>query len=278
MTSSSFAEYLASATVTTRSQLDHSSPDPNSNGSGLDARHGTTIVALRYADGVIMAGDRRATTGNIIAQRDIQKVFPADDSSVIGIAGTAGLALELVRLYQVELEHYEKIEGITLSLDGKANRLSSLLRSNMGLALQGLAVVPLLAGFDRQRNFGRIFSYDVTGGRYEEHDFYAVGSGSHFARGSLKKLFSLSHSEEDAVSAAVESLYDAADDDSATGGPDINRGIYPLVYRVNARGVDEIGADLVSELSQSMLAARKLNPTGSRAHYLQGSQDPGSAS
>lgn len=278
MTSSSFAEYLASATVATRSQLDHSSSDPNSNGSGLDARHGTTIVALRYADGVIMAGDRRATTGNIIAQRDIQKVFPADDSSVIGIAGTAGLALELVRLYQVELEHYEKIEGITLSLDGKANRLSSLLRSNMGLALQGLAVVPLLAGFDRQRNFGRIFSYDVTGGRYEEHDFYAVGSGSHFARGSLKKLFSLSHSEEDAVSAAVESLYDAADDDSATGGPDINRGIYPLVYRVNARGVDEIGADLVSELSQSMLAARKLNPTGSRAHYLQGSQDPGSAS
>lgn len=214
-----------------------------------------------------MAGDRRATTGNIIAQRDIQKVFPADEYSVIGIAGTAGLAIELVRLFQVELEHYEKIEGITLSLDGKANRLSSLLRTNLGLAMQGLAVVPLLAGFDLHQKIGRIFSYDVTGGRYEEHDFYAVGSGSHFARGSLKKLFSLTHNETDAVSAAVESLYDAADDDSATGGPDINRGIYPLVYKVDSQGVHEIPADLVSDISREMLAERKLNPNGSRARH-----------
>ena len=176
-----------------------------------------------------MAGDRRATTGNIIAQRDIQKVFPADEFSVVGIAGTAGLAIELVRLFQVELEHYEKIEGTSLSLDGKANRLSSLLRSNMGLAMQGLAVVPLLAGFDIKRKQGRIYSYDVTGGRYEEQDFYAVGSGSHFARGSLKKLFSVENGEMEAIRAAIESLYDAADDDSATGGPDVNRGIFPLV-------------------------------------------------
>jgi len=155
------------------------------------APHGTTIVALRHADGVLMAGDRRATMGNIIAQRDIQKVFPADTYSLIGIAGSAGIALELVRLFQVELEHYEKIEGTSLSLNGKANRLSSLLRSNLGLAMQGLAVVPLFAGFDSKLNIGRIFSYDVTGGRYEEHDFYSVGSGSQFARGALKKLMHL---------------------------------------------------------------------------------------
>jgi proteasome beta subunit len=230
--------------------------------TAIDAPHGTTIVALRYRDGVLMAGDRRATTGNIIAQRDIQKVFPADEYSVIGIAGTAGLAIELVRLYQVELEHYEKIEGASLSLDGKANRLSSLLRSNLGLAMQGLAVVPLLAGFDLVKNHGRIFSYDVTGGRYEEHDFYAVGSGSHFARGSLKKLFALDHDLDSAVRAAVESLYDAADDDSATGGPDINRGIYPLVYEVSKSGVREVPPDSVVEIATEMLARRSLFPNG----------------
>jgi proteasome beta subunit len=228
----------------------------------IDAPHGTTIVALRYRDGVLMAGDRRATTGNIIAQRDIQKVFPADEYSVVGIAGTAGLAIELVRLYQVELEHYEKIEGASLSLDGKANRLSSLLRSNLGLAMQGLAVVPLLAGFDLVQNHGRIFSYDVTGGRYEEHDFYAVGSGSHFARGSLKKLFALDHDLDSAVRAAVESLYDAADDDSATGGPDINRGIYPLVYQVSSSGVREVPPDSVLEIATEMLARRSIYPNG----------------
>lgn len=230
----------------------------------MDARHGTTIVSLRYANGVIMAGDRRATTGNIIAQRDIQKVFPADEFSVVGIAGTAGLAIELVRLYQVELEHYEKIEGVTLSLDGKANRLSSLLRSNLGLALQGLAVVPLLAGYDLSTGIGRIFSYDVTGGRYEEHDFYAVGSGSHFARGSLKKLFSIDHNESDAVRAAIESLFDAADDDSATGGPDVNRGIFPLVYRVDSQGVEEVPSELVNRISHTMLEDRRRHPNGPR--------------
>jgi proteasome beta subunit len=258
--SSSFADYLESNSSSWRQRVTEHSTEGHH-----EIRHGTTIVALRYSHGVIMAGDRRATTGNIIAQRDIQKVFPADEFSVIGIAGTAGLAIELVRLFQVELEHYEKIEGVTLSLDGKANRLSSLLRTNMGLALQGLAVVPLLAGFDPNKNLGRIFSYDVTGGRYEEHDFYAVGSGSHFARGSLKKLFSLDHGETDAVRAAVESLYDAADDDSATGGPDINRGIYPLVYKVDMQGVQEIPAEIVSEVSQEMLAIRKSNPNGSRS-------------
>ena len=153
------------------------------------APHGTTIVAATFPGGVVMAGDRRATMGNVIAQRDIEKVFPADEFSAVGIAGTAGVAVEMVRLFQTELEHYEKIEGTTLSMDGKANRLSALIRGNLPMAMQGLAVVPLFAGFDIDAGFGRIFSYDVTGGRYEETAFHSVGSGSMFARGALKKLY-----------------------------------------------------------------------------------------
>jgi proteasome beta subunit len=232
------------------------------------APHGTTIVSLRHADGVLMAGDRRATMGNIIAQRDIQKVFPADTYSLIGIAGSAGIALELVRLFQVELEHYEKIEGTSLSLNGKANRLSSLLRSNLGLAMQGLAVVPLFAGFDSKLNVGRIFSYDVTGGRYEEHDFYAVGSGSQFARGALKKINALHQSEDEAIAAAIEALFDAADDDSATGGPDISRGIFPVIYTAGSQGVREIDTDRIAQLSQAMLHRRSTEPNGPRAHLI----------
>ena len=174
-----------------------------------------------------MAGDRRATMGNIIAQRDINKVFPADEFSVVGIAGTAGLAVEMIRLFQVELEHYEKIEGTTLSIDGKANRLAALIRSNLAMAMQGLAVVPLFAGYDLVHEQGRIFSYDVTGGRYEETAFHSVGSGSLFARGSLKKLYRDDLSAEECITAAIQALYDAADDDSATGGPDLARRIFP---------------------------------------------------
>ena len=228
------------------------------------APHGTTIVALRTAGGVVMAGDRRATMGNLIAQNDIEKVFAADEFSVIGIAGTAGLAVELVRIFQVELEHYEKIEGLPLSLDGKANRLASMLRGNLGLAMQGLAVVPLYAGYDEARDTGRIFSYDVTGGRYEEHDFYAVGSGSNFARGSLKKLFSRGISTEDAVRVALEALYDAADDDSATGGPDMARGIYPVVASVDSSGVTVLSEDAISPVAGAMVEARRSRPDGPR--------------
>ncbi|RYE79906.1 MAG: proteasome subunit beta, partial [Myxococcales bacterium] len=180
-------------------------------GSAADlAPHATTIVAATFPGGVVMAGDRRATMGNIIAQRDIEKVFPADEYSAVGIAGTAGLAVEMVRLFQVELEHYEKIEGTTLSMDGKANRLSTLIRNNLGLAMQGLAVVPLFAGYDLAHEQGRIFSYDVTGGRYEETAFHSVGSGSLFARGSLKKLYRDDFTAEDCVMAVVQALYDAA--------------------------------------------------------------------
>ncbi|MHB1066191.1 MAG: proteasome subunit beta [Candidatus Nanopelagicales bacterium] len=239
-------------------------PIPSEPAGGL-APHGTTIVALRTDGGAVMAGDRRATMGNLIAQNDIEKVFAADDHSVIGIAGTAGLAVELVRLYQVELEHYEKIEGLPLSLEGKANRLATMLRGNLGMAMQGLAVVPLLAGYDEARDAGRIFSYDVTGGRYEEHDFYAVGSGSAFARGSLKKLFRRGAGTDEGIRAALEALYDAADDDSATGGPDMARGIYPVVATVGSEGVRILDDDELEPRVRAMVEARMSRPDGPSA-------------
>lgn len=222
----------------------------------LQPPHATTIVALTFPGGVVMAGDRRATAGNVIASREIEKVFPADDLSCVGIAGAAGVAVEMVRLFQVELEHFEKIEGTALSLDGKANRLAAMIRGNLGLALQGLAVVPLFAGYDPASGRGRIFSYDVTGGRYEEHGHHSVGSGSVFARGSLKKLYRPTHDADEAAAVAVEALYDAADDDSATGGPDVVRGIYPVVAVVTAEGYTRLPDDRVGELAQAVLAAR----------------------
>ncbi|MHB8339579.1 MAG: proteasome subunit beta [Mycobacteriales bacterium] len=226
------------------------------------APHGTTIVALTYPGGVVVAGDRRATMGNVVASRDIEKVFPADEFSVIGIAGTAGLATEIVRLFQVELEHYEKIEGVTLSLDGKANRLSSMIRGNLGMAMQGLAVVPLFAGYDADTAGGRIYSYDVTGGRYEEHDFHAVGSGSLFARGALKKRYHSDVDEQGAVALAVDALYDAADDDTATGGPDLARRIYPIVATVSAAGYHRLGEDTSAEVARAVVERRLANPGG----------------
>ena len=264
--SSSFADFLAAL-----------SPDVlpgrmtmNSADANALAPHGTTIVSLRGDFGAVMAGDRRATMGNVIAQRDIEKVFVADEHSMIGIAGTAGIAVELVRLFQVELEHYEKIEGLSLSLDGKANRLATLLRGNLGLAMQGLAVVPLLAGYDLSRGRGRIFSYDVTGGRYEEHDFYAVGSGAFFARGSLKKLYQSSISVDVAIAIALEALYDAADDDSATGGPDLARRIFPVVAVVSADGVQIVEESDIAAKSTRLVAQRMNRPDGPMAKVIEG--------
>ena len=230
-------------------------------GAAIDAPHGTTIVSLTYDGGVVMAGDRRATMGNLIANRDMDKVFATDEFSLVGIAGTAGLAIELVKLFQVELEHYEKIEGALMSLEGKANRLASMIRSNLGMAMQGLAVVPLFAGFDPGAGTGRIFSYDVTGGCYEEHDHHSVGSGSLFARGALKKLYRRSGTVDDAVRCAVEALYDAADDDSATGGPDVGRRIWPSVGIVDDSGArflldDEIAPVVASTHSLTAAATR----------------------
>ena len=228
----------------------------------MEATHGTTIVALTYAGGVVMAGDRRATMGNVIAQKDIEKVFAADESSCVGIAGTAGLAVEMVKLFQVELEHYEKIEGAQLSVDGKANRLATLIRGNLGMAMQGLAVVPLFAGYDPETEGGRIFSYDVTGGRYEEHRHHGVGSGSMFARGALKKLWREDLTADEAVSVAVESLYDAADDDSATGGPDLARGILPVVAVVDVDGYRRMPEAELDPLVRAVVAARQTRPDG----------------
>lgn len=265
--SPSFAEFLnASGNSPSRGDSGLSgAPSIGGSSSRVDAPHGTTIVSLVCRDGVVMAGDRRATMGNLIAQRDVQKVFEADAFSVVGIAGTAGLAVELVRLFQVELEHYEKIEGTPLSLEGKANRLSTLLRGNLGMAMQGLAVVPLFAGYDFIKQRGRIFSYDVTGGRYEEHDFYAVGSGSTFARGSLKKLFSADASSDEAVRVALEALYDAADDDSGTSGPDVARRIFPVISVVTATGVETIDDARIGAEAERMLNERLARPNGPRA-------------
>ena len=229
----------------------------------MEAPHGTTIVAVTHAGGVVMAGDRRATMGNVIAQRDIEKVFPADEYSVVGIAGTAGLAIEMVRLFQVELEHYEKLEGHVLSLDGKANRLSAMIRGNLGMAMQGLAVVPLFAGYDVDGAVGRIFSYDVTGGRYEEASFHSVGSGSVFARSALKKRYRDELDEAAAVALCVEALYDAADDDSATGGPDLTRRIWPVVMSVTDEGVRRLPDDEVGAVVQTVVdGPRMTNPGG----------------
>jgi proteasome beta subunit len=224
--------------------------------------HGTTIVAAACDGGVVMAGDRRATAGNMIAQRDFNKVFRSDDFSGIGIAGVAGAGIELARLFQVELEHYEKLEGHALSLDGKANRLASMIRGNIGAAMQGLVVVPLFCGYDEDTGVGRIFSYDVTGGRYEEHRFHAIGSGSVFARGSLKKLYRDGMSAEDAALACMQALYDAADDDSATGGPDVTRRIYPVIATITADGFERLTDEQAGAYAQTVVEGRMADPDG----------------
>jgi proteasome beta subunit len=218
------------------------------------AAHATTVVALRYADGVIMAGDRRATMGNIIAHRAMEKVYAADRFSAVAIAGSAGMAVEMVRLFQVQLEHYEKVEGIALSLQGKANQLAQMVRQNLPLAMQGLVVVPLFAGYDTAREVGRIYSYDATGGHYEETDYQATGSGGRDARSTIKLGYREGISRDDAVDLAIQSLYEAADEDSATGGPDLVRGIYPLVAVVDAEGYRVVPEEEVAERFGALIA------------------------
>jgi proteasome beta subunit len=230
------------------------------------APHATTIVALACLGGVVMAGDRRATMGNLISSRDIEKVHPADAYSLVGIAGTAGVGIELMRLFQVELEHYEKIEGAMLSLDGKANRLASMIRGNLGAAMQGLAVIPLFAGYDLAATdparSGRIFSFDVAGGPYEETGYDAIGSGSLFAKAALKKRYRPGLSAEEAVRLAVEALYDAADDDTATGGPDLTRKIFPVVMTATAEGTHRLTAEETATVAEAVVAGRMENPGG----------------
>jgi proteasome beta subunit len=262
--SSSFMDFLGAHSP---ELLPGNRPLPPVKGA-VEAPHGTTILSVTFPGGVVLAGDRRATMGNIIAQRDIEKVFPADEYSAVGIAGTAGLAVEMVRLFQLELEHFEKVEGTVLSLEGKANRLSTMIRGNLGMAMQGLAIIPLFAGWDIDREKGRIFSYDVTGGRSEEHGYAATGSGSLFARGALKKLFRDDLSESDAVTVVVQALYDAADEDSATGGPDVARRIYPIVTVIGEDGFRRLTEAEVSETARTVLDRRLEEPDGPRAALL----------
>ena len=229
----------------------------SSGDAGTLSPHGTTVVALRYADGVIMAGDRRSTEGYYIADSRMDKVFPADDHSVVGIAGVAGQAIEMVRLFQTELEHYEKVEGEVLSLEGKANRLAQLLRASFPLIMQGLVVVPIYAGYDLARTEGRIFRYDAIGGRYEETDYNATGSGSRDAKSSLKKRWSPGLDKDAAIEAAVESLVDAGEADVATGGPDPIRGIFPSIFLVTAEGWDEVPVDEVRAAYEAVQGRRR---------------------
>jgi proteasome beta subunit len=230
-----------------------------------DLPHATTIVAAVCDGGVVMAGDRRATAGSMIAQRDIEKVFRSDEFSCVGMAGVAGVGVELIRLFQVELEHYEKLEGRALSLEGKANRLATMVRGNLAAAMQGMVVVPLFAGYDEDSGAGRIFSYDPAGGRYEERPFHSIGSGSVFARGSLKKLYREGMPVQDAVLAVMQALYDAADDDSATGGPDLTRRIFPVVVSVTADGFRRLPEAETEQVAQAVVDERMRAPDGPRA-------------
>jgi proteasome beta subunit len=225
--------------------------------AGLEIPHGTTVVAIRYADGVVMAGDRRATAGYSIASRRIDKVFAADDFSGVAIAGAAGPAVEMVKLFQTQLEHYEKVQGEVLSLEGKANQLGMMVRGNLPLAMQGLAVVPLFAGFDQQREIGRVFSYDVTGGRYEEHDYQGQGSGSVHARNWIKAGWREGMSLDDTVDLAIRALFAAADEDTATGGPDLVRGIFPLVAAIDTGGFRRLDEADVERRSRALLDGRE---------------------
>ena len=266
--SSSFSDLLAAAAPGLLPGAGQSrGPAADALAHGLP--HGTTIVAAACDGGVVMAGDRRATAGSMISQRDIEKVLRTDEFSCVGISGVAGIGIDLVRLFQVELEHYEKLEGRSLSLEGKANRLASMVRGNLGAAMQGLVVVPLFAGYDEDTGIGRIFSYDPTGGRYEEHRFHAIGSGSVFARGSLKKLYADDMSADDTMLACMQALYDAADDDSATGGPDVTRRIYPILATVTADGFRRLSDADSGEYARAVIDARMRAPDGPSAPLRQ---------
>ncbi len=218
--------------------------------------HGTTVLAMRYREGVIMAGDRQATAGFQVASRRMEKIFKSDDLSGIGIAGAAGPAMEMAKLFQTELEHYEKVEGDNLSLDGKANKLSQMVRMNLGAAMQGLAVVPIFAGYDDKASVGRLFKYDITGGRYEETDYDSQGSGSKDARDSLKKLWRRDLSREDALRVALEALIDAADEDVGTGGPDFVRGIFPTIKTISRSGFADVPEDEVRRVCETIARER----------------------
>lgn len=229
-------------------------PVPNVNPEDrLAITHGTTVVALRYADGVVMAGDRRATSGHLISHRTMEKVYPADRHSGVAIAGAAGPAMDMVKLFQLQLEHYEKVEGNELSLEGKANQLSAFVRSHLPAAMQGFAVVPLFAGYDTRRRSGRLFQYDVTGGRYEESNFATTGSGSLHAGTVIKLGYREALSRQEAIDLAISALFNAADEDSATGGPDLVRGIFPTMATITDQGFERVDESEVADRFRSLV-------------------------
>jgi proteasome beta subunit len=266
---SSFADFVATAAPhLVPGRLPEGVRSAEVPGGGMpESVHGTTIAALTFHGGVLLAGDRRATMGNVIAQRDIEKVFVTDGYSAVGIAGVAGIGVELARLFTVELEHFEKMEGVPLSLDGKINKLAGMVRGNLGAAMQGLAALPLFVGFDEHApepaTAGRIIGFDVTGNKSEETGYYAIGSGSVYARSALKKRHDPSAEIGAAIRAAVEALYDAADDDTATGLPDLSRGIYPLVVTITgAEGAVRVPDEQVGEVAKAVVADRLTRPGG----------------
>ncbi len=266
--SSSFADFLSHAAPDLLPQALHGD---GSTSAMPDVPHGTTIMTAVCEGGVVMAGDRRATAGNMIAQRNFEKVYRSDEYSCVGIAGVAGVGVDMVRLFAVELEHYEKLEGRSLSLEGKANRLAGFVKANLGGAMQGLVAVPLLAGYDEETRQGRIFSFDVTGGKYEEQPFATIGSGSVFARGSLKKLYRDGMSVEDVVLVLMQALYDAADDDSATGGPDMSRHIYPVIATVTEDGYRRLTEAEAGRYADVVVTERMHRPDGPAAPLRSGS-------
>src|SRR5437867_2676868 len=250
---SSFAELLRQ---TSPSLLPGLPERPGEESRPPKAPHGTTVLALRYRDGVVMAGDRQASEGYQVAHRRIEKIFKSDDLSAVGIAGAAGPAMEMARLFQTELEHYEKVEGENLSLEGKANKLGQMIRMNLPAAMQGLVVVPIFAGFDERTGIGRLVKYDVTGGRYEESDYFAQGSGGKDARDSLKKRYKRDMLREEAVRVAMEALIDAADEDLGTGGPDLLRGILPSVKIITRSGFTEAPEDEIRRHCEAIMNDR----------------------
>ncbi len=227
-----------------------------------DLPHGTTCVAIKYDSGVILAGDRRATSGHQISHRTMEKVFPADQYSGIAIAGAAGPALEMVRLFQLQLEHYEKVEGKSLSLDGKANQLSQMIRQNLPQAMQGLAVIPIFAGFDLRQSTGRLFQFDVTGGRYEEANYASTGSGSVHATTVIKMGYEDQLQESQAVELAANAIFEAADEDSATGGPDLIRDLYPIIAKISVDGYEAVPTNDVSTIFGTIIDSRRSKVSG----------------
>ncbi len=236
-------------------------PEPARSGGPMAVPHATTVLAIKYQQGVVIAGDRRATEGFQIADRRIEKVFKIDEFSAMAIAGAAGPCIEMARLFQTELEHYEKLEGMQLSCEGKANKLGQMVKANLPMVFHGLVVMPLYVGYDLKRAEGRIFKYDLAGGRYEESDYHAIGSGGKDARNTMREYFQKNLSEPDALKLALTALYNAADDDVGTGGPDLVRGIYPTAKFVTAEGIADVADDRIRSVYDNMIAVRRSRET-----------------